>query len=136
MNMLIFVAFVLGVGFTTWGRRLRERAFLGLSLEQRVQVADKMVNYTATETIPFSVLILSLVAIQLFKPAWLKAAFAIFLPILVLLITVLHMRTRHRFRQLRFPATFVSQYENSRMVSYSGLVAPVSVFALILYRWF
>jgi hypothetical protein len=130
----VFVGFVLLFGLSIWGRRLREEAFRGLSVEQRVQVIDKMPNYTAAEMTPFAGLLLGLVGILLFRLAWLRVAFAIFLPLIVLLVSVLHLRARHRFRGLGLPATFLSQYGNSRIVTYSALAVPLAMVAWIVYR--
>jgi sterol desaturase/sphingolipid hydroxylase (fatty acid hydroxylase superfamily) len=71
MNRIIFVAFVLSFALTIWGRKLREEAFRSLLAEQRTQVADKIPNYSATEMIPFAVVILTLVWLLLFWPEWL-----------------------------------------------------------------
>jgi sterol desaturase/sphingolipid hydroxylase (fatty acid hydroxylase superfamily) len=134
MNMATFVGFVLLFALSIWGRRLREKAFRELSIEQKIQVTDKIPNYTSTEMIPFAGLLLGLVGILLFRLAWLSVAFAIFLPLIVFLVSVLHLRTRHRFRKLGFPAAFLSQYEHSRIISYSALGVPLAIFAWVIYR--
>jgi sterol desaturase/sphingolipid hydroxylase (fatty acid hydroxylase superfamily) len=134
VNVATFVGFVLVFALSIWGRRLREEAFRALSVEQRVQVADKMPNYTSTEMIPFAGLLLSLVGILLFRLEWLSAALPIVLLLLVLLVTVLHLRARQRFRQLGLPTTFLSQYENSRIVTYSAFAIPLAIFAWVVYR--
>jgi hypothetical protein len=134
MNMTTFVAFVLFFALSIWGRRLREKAFRQLSVEQKVQVTDKMPNYTSTEMIPFAGPLLGLLAIVLFRLEWLSVAFAIFLPLIVLLVSVLHVRTRHRFRKLGLPAAFLSDYETSRIVSYSALAIPLAILAWVIYR--
>jgi hypothetical protein len=131
--MTTFVGFVLFLALAIWGRKLREDAFRALSLEQRAQVADKIPNYTSTEMIPFAGPLIGLVFILLFKLAWLKVGSAIFLVAIVLLVTVFHLRARHRFRELGLPAVFLSQYENSRIVSYSALGVPLTLFAWVLY---
>lgn len=134
MNMTTFVAFVLLLALSIWGRRLRESAFRRLSVEQKIQVADKLPNYTSTEMIPFAGLLLGLVGIVLFRPGWLRAGFAIVLPLFVVLVTVFHARTRHRFRGLGLPASFLSQYEHSRFVTYSAIGVPLAIVAWVLYR--
>jgi hypothetical protein len=134
MNVTTFVGFVLLFALSIWGRRLREKAFCELSIEQKVQVTDKMPNYTSTEMIPFAGLLLGLVSILLFRLAWLRVAFAIFLALVVLLVSVLHLRARHRFRKLGLPAAFLSQYEHSRIISYSALGVPLAMFAWVVYR--
>jgi hypothetical protein len=134
MNVTIFVGFVLLFALSIWGRRLREKAFRELSIEQKVQVTDKMPNYTSTEMIPFAGLLLGLVGMLLFRLAWLRVAFAIFLPLIVLLVSVLHLRARHRFRKLGLPAAFLSQYQQSRIISYSALGVPLALFAWVVYR--
>jgi hypothetical protein len=134
MNVTIFVGFVLLFALAISGRSLRERAFRELSVEQKVQVADKMPNYTAAETIPFAGVLLALVGILLFRLAWLRVAFAVFLPLMVLLVSVLHLRTSRRFRMLDLPAAFLSQYEHSRIISYSALAVPLAMFAWVVYR--
>jgi len=131
--MTIFVGFIVFLGLTIWGRRLRERAFRELSVEQKAQVADKMPNYTAAEMIPFAGLLLALVSIMLFRLDWLGVAFAIFLPLIVLLVSVLHLRARHRFRKLGLPTPFLSKYENSRIVSYSALAVLLAMFTWVVY---
>jgi hypothetical protein len=130
----VFVGVVLLLGLSIWGRRLREKAFRVLSAEQRVQVVDKMPNYTAAEMIPFAGLLLGMVFILLFRLAWLRVALAMFLPLIVLLVCVLHLRARHRFRQLGLPATFLSLYGHSRIVSYSALAVPLGMVAWFVYR--
>jgi hypothetical protein len=134
MNVTIFVGFVLLFALSIWGRRLREKAFRELSIEQKVQVTDKRPNYTSTEMIPFAGLLLGLVGMLLFRLAWLRVAFAIFLPLIVLLVSVLHLRARHRFRKLGLPAAFLSQYQQSRIISYSALGVPLALFAWVVYR--
>ena len=57
----------------------------------------------AAEMIPFAGF-LALVGVRLFRLAWLRIAFAIFLPLNVLLVSVLHLRARHRLRKLGLPA--------------------------------
>jgi hypothetical protein len=93
-----------------------------------------MPNYTSTEMIPFAGLLLGLVSILLFRLAWLRVAFAIFLALVVLLVSVLHLRARHQFRKLGLPAAFLSQYEHSRIISYSALGVPLAMFAWVVYR--
>ena len=73
MNLTIFIGFVVFFALAISGRRLRERAFRELSVEQRVQVADKMPNYTAAEMIPAAGLLLGLVGVLLFRLAWLRS---------------------------------------------------------------
>ena len=119
-----------------WGRRLRESAFRGLSTEQRISVIDKMTNYTVTEMTPLAGLILALVGLLLFRPHWLRAGFAGVTVLIVLVITVFHLRTRHRFRHLGLPTAFLSAYEYSRLVTYSGLAVILGLLALVLYRYF
>lgn len=68
MKMTTFVGLALFFCLGIWGRSLREKAFRGLSVEQKAQVADKMANYTAGEMIPFVGLMLGLLAILLFRP--------------------------------------------------------------------
>lgn len=83
---------------------------------------------------PFKVESPGLVGILLFRLAWLRVAYAIVLPLLVLLVTVVHARTRRRFRTFDLPWAFLSQYEYSRIVTYSALVVPLAMFAWIVYR--
>lgn len=133
MNMTIFVGLILFFGLSIWGRSLREKAFRELSVEQKVQVSDKMPNYTAAELIPFAGLLLALAGVLLFRLVWFRAAFAIFLLLNVVLVSVLHLRARDRFRKLGLPAPFLSQYENSRIVTYSALGVLLALFALVVY---
>ena len=93
-----------------------------------------MPNYTAAEMVPFAVLLLGLVGVLLFRLAWLRVALAIFLPLIVLLVSVFHLRARHRFRKLALPASFLSQYEHSRIVTYSALAVPLAMLAWVVYR--
>lgn len=134
VNVTTFVAFVLGVALSIWGRSLREDAFRQLSSNQQLRVSDKMPNYTATETIPFGVLLLGLVAVMLFRLAWLKVAFAIFLPAFLFFVVAIHWRTRRRFRTSGLPAAFLSQYERSRVVTYSAVCVPLALIAWLIYR--
>jgi len=134
MKLTTFVAFVVSFALSIWGRRLRENAFGELSDNDRIRVSDKMPNYTSTEMVPFAGLLLGLVGILLFRLAWLRVAYSIFLPLLVLLVAGIHLRTRRRFRTFDLPAAFVSQYEQSRIVSYSALVVPFTVVGWIVYR--
>ena len=53
MKMTTFVGLAFFFSLGVWGRSLREKAFRALSVEQKVQVADKMANYTSGEMIPF-----------------------------------------------------------------------------------
>ena len=135
MKITIFVGFWFVMGLTIWGRRLRERAFCALSSEQRASVLDKLPNYSSVEMIPFAGLILGLVGLLLFRPQSLRVGFVAFAVLIVLLVAVLHLRTRDRFRQLGLPAVFVSAYEYSRFVSYSGLAATLGLFAWIIYTY-
>src|SRR4051794_9349676 len=86
MKMTIFAGLALVFSLGIWDRSLREKAFRALSVEQKVQVAEKRDNYTSGEMIPFVGLMLGFLAILLFRPGWLRAAFAIFLPLLVLTV--------------------------------------------------
>ena len=97
-------------------------------------MTDKMPNYTSTEMIPFAGLLLGLVGILLFRLAWLRVAFAIFLPLIVLLVSVLHLRTSRRFRKLDLPPVFLSQYEQSRIISYGALGVPLALFTWVVYH--
>jgi len=132
--MTIFVGLILFFGLSIWGRRLRENAFRELPIEQKIMVADKMPNYTAAELIPFAGLLLGLAGVLLFRLAWFTTAFGIFLPLNVVLVSVLHLRARHRFRKLGLPTPFLSQYENSRIVTYSALAVLLALFAWFVYR--
>ena len=134
MNETIFVGLIFFFGLSIAGRRLREKAFRELSVEQKVQVADKMPNYTAAEMIPFAGLLLALLGVLLFRLAWLRTAFGIFLPLNVLLVSILHLRARRRFRKLGLPARFLSQYETSRIATYSALAILLAMFAWVAYR--
>ena len=129
-----FVAFALTFALSIWGRSLREKAFRELSGSDQARVADKIRNYTATETIPFAGLLLGLVAVLLFRLAWLRLAYAIVLALLVLLVSVIHVRTRRRFRGLALPASFLAQYERSRIVSYAAFGVPLATMAWLVYR--
>lgn len=42
MAMTTFVGFTLFAALAIWGRNLRERAYLALPAEQKIQIADKM----------------------------------------------------------------------------------------------
>ena len=121
MNIGIFVGFCLTMALTIWGRTLRERAFRELSPGERSRVVDKLPNYSATEMIPFAVLTLGFVGMLLLRPQWLRAAFALYAVLMVALVVVFHLQTRHRFWQLGLPEAFLSKYEYSRWVSYSAL---------------
>jgi len=134
MNMATFVGFFVFFALTIWGRRLRENAFRSLSNDQRAAVTDKMANYTSTEMIPFAGALLGFVGIIMFRPGWLRVGFAIFLVVFVLLVAVFHLRARHRFRGLALPAAFLSQYENSRIVTYSaaGVLLMIGIWVLYL----
>jgi hypothetical protein len=134
MKMTTFVGLALFFSLGIWGRSLREKAFRALSVEQKVQVADKMANYTSGEMIPFVGLMLGLLAIMLFRPGWLRAAFAIFVALLLVLVSAFHLRARDRFRTLGLPAAFLSQYEHSRIVAYSSLGVLLAIWAWVLYR--
>ena len=134
MKVTIFTGLALFFLLGIWGRRLREKAFRALSVEQKVQVADKRGNYTSGEMIPLVGLMLGLLAILLFRPGWLRGAFAIFLALLVLLVSAFHLRARHRFRTLGLPSAFLSQYEHSRIVTYSSLAVLLAIWAWILYH--
>jgi hypothetical protein len=133
MKLPVFVGFVLFVALTIWGRRLREQAFRALPIEYKVQVSDKIPNYTSTEMIPFASLLLGFLGILLFRPGWLMAGFALFLAATVLLVAVLHVRAQHRFRALGLPATFQAQYEHSRIVTYTAAGVPLAITAWVLY---
>ena len=134
MKMTTFAAFVLSIALSIWGRRLREQAFGVLSASEKGRVADKVPNYTSAEMLPFAALLLGLVGVVLFRLVWLKAAYSMILPLLVLLVTVFHVRTRRRFRSSGLPAAFLSAYEHSRIVTYSALVVPLALFAWLVYR--
>ena len=136
LNVTIFVGFCCVMVLTIWGRRLRESAFRALSAEQRISVIDKLPNYTATEAIPLAGLILALVGLVLFRPQWLRVGFAVFAVLFVLVVTVFHLRTRHRFRHLGLPTAFLSAYEYSRFFTYSGLAATLGWFGWVVYRYF
>ncbi len=134
MKMTMFVGLTLFFSLGVWGRSLREKAFRALSVEQKVHVVDKMANYTSGEMIPFVGLMLGLLAILLFRPEWLKAAFLIFVLLVVVFVSAFHVRARHRFRSLGLPAAFLSQYEYSRIVAYSSLAVLLATWAWVLYR--
>ena len=72
MKVTIFTGLALFFLLGIWGRRLREKAFRALSVEQKVQVSDKRGNYTSGEMIPLVGLMLGLLAILLFRPGWLR----------------------------------------------------------------
>ena len=127
MNVLIFVAVVLFFALAISGRRLRERAFRLLSVEQKATVVDKLANYNSAELIPFAGLMVVLSATLLFRQEWLKAVFSAFLVGTVLLTAAFHVRARRRFSQLALPASFLSEYETSRLVTYSALAFPVGL---------
>jgi hypothetical protein len=71
---------------------------------------------------------------MLFRLAWITTAFAIFLPLNMVLVSALHLRARHRFRKLGLPAPFLSQYETSRIITYSALAVLLAMFAWVVYR--
>ena len=131
--MATVAGFFLFVALTIWGRRLREKAFRSLSNEQTAAVADKIHNYTSTEMIPFAGVLLGLLGILVFRPEWLRAGFVIVLGVIVLLVVVFHVRARRRFRELSLPAAFMSQYETSRIVTYSALGVLLAIGVWVLY---
>jgi hypothetical protein len=112
---------LLSLALTIVGRRLREEAFRALPMEQKIEVVDKLHNYTSTELIPFTALFAGLVGVGALRPEWMTVAFAVFVLLIVPLVAVFHVRTRHRFRELGLSAAFLSQYEQSRWVSYSAV---------------
>ena len=127
LNVLIFVTVVLFFALAISGRRLRERAFRLLSVEQKAAVVDKMANYNSAELIPFAGLMLGFAATLLFRHEWLKAVLSAFLVGMVLLTAAFHVRARRRFSQLALPTSFLSEYETSRIVTYSALVFPLGL---------
>jgi len=133
MNMATFVGLFLFLALAIWGRRLREKSFRLLSIEQMAAVTDKMRNYTSTEMIPFAGALLGLLGILVFRPEWLGVGYAMFLGVIVLLVVVFHWRARRRFRALGLPAAFLSQYEHSRIVSYSALGVLLGIGVWVLY---
>jgi hypothetical protein len=50
-------------------------------------------------------------------------------------VGTLHFRTRHRFRGLGLPATFLSRYEHSRIVTYSALAVLVAMAGWVVYLY-
>jgi hypothetical protein len=133
MNGTIFVAFCFVFGLTIWGRRLREEAFRALPTEQKIKVTEKVANYSSTEMIPFAALLLVLLGVLLFRPEWLRAGAAVCLTLIVVLVGMFHVRAHRRFRELGLPAAFLSQYEKSRIVTYSALAVPIGTIVWILY---
>ena len=133
--MAILAGLALFFALTVWGRRLRENAFRQLPPEATAKVINKLPSYTATEQIPFAGLILGLVAVLLFRNEWITIAFPTFIVLIVILVAVLHVRTRNRFRAVGLPMTFQSQYEKSRIVTYSalGVLISISVWVWVLY---
>lgn len=133
MNTIIFFAFVLFFGLTIWGRRLREEAFRALSAEQRANIADKLPNYSSTEMIPFAALLLSLLGVGLFRPEWLRRGVAVCIPLIVFLVSMFHVRARHRVRAVDLPEAFLVRYERSRIVTYSALALLIGAMVWMLY---
>ena len=132
MNVLLFVTVVLFFALAITGRRLRERAFRLLSVEQKALVVDKVANYNSAELIPFAGLMLGFSATLLFRQEWLKVVLSAFLVGMVLLTAVFHVRARRRFSQLALPESFLSEYETSRIVTYSALAFPLGLGAWVL----
>jgi hypothetical protein len=126
MTLTTFVQLFLVLALTIIGRHLRENAFRDLPAEHKVLVADKMANYTSVELVPFLGLTLALLALALFASEWLKRGTVVFVALVVVLVAVFHIRTRHRFRALGVPAAFFVRYETSRIVSYCALAALLS----------
>ena len=133
MNLTTFVTFSLFFALAISGRRLRERAFRLLNAEQKAAVIDKLANYTSGEMIPFAGLLLGLLAAVIFRPDLLSAIFGAFSVAIVLLTAVFHLRARRRFSQLGLPASFLSEYETSRIVTYSALALQLGLGACALY---
>lgn len=134
VDMATFGSVTLFFALTIAGRRLRERAFRLLSAEQKASIIDKLANYTSAELIPFASLILGFLATLALRPEWFDTMLGMLLSGIVILTVIFHFRTRRRFLRLRLPASFLSEYERSRVVSYCALAFPLGLGAWVLLR--